>query len=440
MTDIEQNFKNSLENYELPYNASAWDSLSSKLDSEMPVSEATTPAASNYKWFIASSSVVVLSIAAYFLFFNNNTESKRKDNSIIQNETILEPTSNNPSKVNNDSKSEKITENSSSTSETVQAEANTVDNEMNLVPVLDEHRIAEVNSVSNERPNSNRNNSITKYEGNNNPIRSDAGSISETNSNSSAPVTIPIVQDVCEGDFFEIDNTNNVPLEILGSELQITVPPNTVKTISLSNEGVYSLRAQNGNESVNVQNFHVKKAPNVDFTIDLENIFDKGLPTTNVNTDVIGELFNWSFNKQKATGRNVAAHFYTKGEHEIELSVTANNGCTASTVKSIYVDKKYNLMAENAFIPTDNDPRNNRFMPYALTVRDVKFTLIVLDPSDGHMVFKTNDSSNGWDGTDMKTGSPVAYEKSHIWKVVILNPEPNEPNEYGGNIIPIRQK
>ena len=66
--------------------------------------------------------------------------------------------------------------------------------------------------------------------------------------------------------------------------------------------------------------------------------------------------------------------------------------------------------------------------------------MIILDPTDGHMVYKTSDASKGWDGTDMKTGSPVAYEKSYIWKVVILNPEANEQNEYGGNIIPIRQK
>ena len=39
MKDIEQNFKDSLGNYELPYNAEAWSSLSSKLDVEMPVSQ-----------------------------------------------------------------------------------------------------------------------------------------------------------------------------------------------------------------------------------------------------------------------------------------------------------------------------------------------------------------------------------------------------------------
>ena len=119
MKDIEQNFKNSLENYELPYNATAWDSLSSKLDIEMPVSEATSPAASNFKWYIASSSVIILGVVAYFLFFNNNTETE--NNSIIKNETTRETTSNDRSEVNNDKVPEQIKDNNSSTSETVEA-------------------------------------------------------------------------------------------------------------------------------------------------------------------------------------------------------------------------------------------------------------------------------------------------------------------------------
>ena len=321
-------------------------------------------------------------------------------------------------------------------------EVNTTAIETNSNTSSAEHRVADVNRVSNNSngTNSIENNSATNNDGNKIPIQSETSIASETNSNSSAPLIIPAVQDVCEGASIEIDNTNNVSLQISGPEQQITIPANSIRTINISKEGVYSLRALNGNTTGNSQTFSVKRAPNVDFSIDLDNKFDKGLPTTYVNTDVIGEQFNWSFNKQKATGRSAGAHFYAKGEHEIELTVTANNGCTSSIVKSIFIDENYNLMAENAFIPTDNDPRNNTFMPYALTVRDVKFTLIVLDPSDGHMVFKTNDSSNGWDGTDMKTGSPVAFEKSYIWKVVILNPEPNEQNEYGGNIIPIRQK
>jgi len=105
--------------------------------------------------------------------------------------------------------------------------------------------------------------------------------------------------------------------------------------------------------------------------------------------------------------------------------------------KSVYIDQKYNLMAVNSFMPASTDTRKNTFMPYALTQRDTKFTLIIIDPIDGHVVYQTNDATAGWNGTDITTGSLVSYESAYIWKVIIETPEKNENNEYVGNIIPV---
>jgi len=38
-SNIENSFKESLGNYELPYNADAWKALESKLDAKMPASK-----------------------------------------------------------------------------------------------------------------------------------------------------------------------------------------------------------------------------------------------------------------------------------------------------------------------------------------------------------------------------------------------------------------
>ena len=441
MKNIEQNFKNSLGNHELPYNATAWSSLSSKLDVQMPVNQGTAPAASKLKWIIGSSSVVVLSVVTYFLIFHNGTNTNTDNNSITNNDTPLENVSNerSNSKSNNLREDIKLTDlNSSGNTETEtdnSASDKTVNKEAkqngNNINITNESNSSSEKFVENSLSNDARDHEI---------IESDIKTESELNNNSGGIITIPVVQDVCEGFAFEINNTNEVSLVVSGSEVEITIPAKTTKTISIAKEGNYSLGTLNNEVANNASTFRVKRTPSVDFTIDTETKFENGLPTTKVNTDVIGESFEWNFNNQKVTGRSAAAHFYTKGDHNLKLTVTANNGCSATAIKSLYINKKYNLMAENAFVPMDNDPRNSTFMPYALTVRNANFTLIVLDPSDGHMVYKTNDSSQGWDGTDMKTGNPVAFEKSYVWKVVVINPEPNERNEYGGNIIPIRQK
>lgn len=441
MKNIEQNFKNSLGNHELPYNANAWSSLSSKLDVQMPVSQGTAPAASKLKWIIGSGSIIVLSVVTYFLIFHYGTKTNTQNNPITNNDTPLENVSNerSNSKSNNLAEDVKFTDSNSSGN----VETETTNSASDKTANKEETQSVNNSNITNESNSSSENfvaNNVSNNDRNNMSIASDIKTESELNNTSGGIITIPVVEDVCEGFAFEINNTNEVPLVVSGSEIKITIPANTTKTISIAKEGNYSLGTLNNEVANSVSTFRVERTPSVDFTIDTETKFENGLPTTKVNTDVIGESFEWSFNNQKVTGRSAAAHFYTKGDHNIKLTVTANNGCSATAIKSLYINKKYNLMAENAFVPMDNDPRNSTFMPYALTVRNANFTLIVLDPSDGHMVYKTNDSSKGWDGTDMKTGNPVAFEKSYVWKVVVINPEPNERNEYGGNIIPIRQK
>ena len=122
------------------------------------------------------------------------------------------------------------------------------------------------------------------------------------------------------------------------------------------------------------------------------------------------------------------------------MTVKDANGCSSSITKSIRIYEKYNLMAVNSFIPEDIDDRNNTFMPFALTQRNVKFNLIIIDPTDGHNVFQSNDATNAWNGIDKSTGNGVNYGMTYIWKVIIENAEPNENNEYAGNITPIQKR
>ena len=78
-------------------------------------------------------------------------------------------------------------------------------------------------------------------------------------------------------------------------------------------------------------------------------------------------------------------------------------------------------MAVNSFIPEDIDDRNNTFMPFALTQRNVKFNLIIIDPTDGYIVFQSNDATNAWNGIDKSTGNGVNYGITYILKVIIEN-------------------
>jgi len=61
---LEQTFKDLLENQELPYDSSAWDSMSKLLDQQSPI---VKPSNFN-RWFFGGASITVIAVASYFIF------------------------------------------------------------------------------------------------------------------------------------------------------------------------------------------------------------------------------------------------------------------------------------------------------------------------------------------------------------------------------------
>jgi hypothetical protein len=136
-----------------------------------------------------------------------------------------------------------------------------------------------------------------------------------------------------------------------------------------------------------------------------------------------------------STGKNVELLAFDKGFAIVEVQATGTNGCTAKEKEMIQIPSDYNLLAVNAFNPQSQDSRNNTFMPFALTIRQTPFRLIVLDPDNGGLVFESTDASNAWDGIDRRDGKLVPSNKAYIWKVVIQHPVQGEKGEYRGTIV-----
>lgn len=420
--NIEQGFKKSLENFEPAYNPSAWEAMKSKLDAKTPV----TPKY-NFKWFIAASvTTTILVVSAYLLLQDpsNSPSAEKKDIAA----TVPAPSSS----VENEDATVTVEENkeisqpeteSSATNSSVEAapESQHVSPRTNLPFSSEESDQIEERETVPTTP-------WTPQLNNQKPLEA----------NATENLIIAPVADICSGESIQLDNANDVSLVIDGPETRIVVPAKTSLEAQLTQPGLYLIRGLNGDSYKFAEEFVVKPAPVVEFTIDPTTKFEKGLPTTKVETSVPGIDHVWRFENTEVQGTKINAHFYTKGSHDITLIVKGANGCTASQTKSIYIEDAYNLMAVNSFRPESTDPTVNRFIPYALKERNVHFTMIVIDPSDGHILFETNDANHGWDGTDRKTGQMVSFETAYIWKVTLMERAENEKrNEYSGQIIPV---
>ncbi len=410
--NLENNIKQSLENFEMPYDHKAWEALSQKLDAKMPVGN-SIQRKFNYKYIAAAGIAVIVSVSLFLI--NHENSPKLKSNQVSVKEKIsnkeMEITSENSSTVNDNNKQIDIIENNSV-------------NEQNL---KSQNIKVEGQIVNSEKSNPNLG------------LVSKSGMTSGSNLKPTFNKFItPIVQDVCLNEKIKIENNN--------SENLIIISPNNKQTLVESNksmnfipsiDGEYQLAHFVNDKLVVESNFNVKSNQSAEFIIDNENSYnDEELPTVVLKTNSIGNDYSWMIDGKvlNSNSKETEAHLYKKGSYTATLIVTHNNGCKSKESKTIRIAKDYNLLAVDAFEPLSSNSKINTFIPFALTRRDVRFTMIVFDVN-GNQIYKTNDANEPWNGFDPKTNETAKSGSMYVWKVIIENPEDGEKGQYGGSVI-----
>lgn len=418
---LENRIKQSLNGFEAPYNPVAWEAMRAKLDATRPTTTAKPKGKAGY-WIAATLLVAGVSAVAYFGFKNNNEQISHlvDEPVVIDQTTVTNSVQENQSTISNDS------EGSNEIQET--AEGNTTTNPgVTTTPALRTHSTPILNNSGEEQLQTtiaHRTLSTPNNETGNNQAEA-----------APSAVVLPQIGSVCQNDLITVENINDQALIVNGPDQEFVVPANETRKIRIKSSGVYTITGTSTSERVD---FVANAAPNADFTIDEMTKFEDGIPTTIVETTSHGTQYEWIINGARLRGNSAKGHFYTKGNHDVTLVVEGSNGCRSTLTKSVYVDENYNLMAMNSFRPNSLDPTTNTFMPYALKLRDVKFSMIIIDPKDGQLIYETNDPNEGWNGIDRRSGQLVTLEKVYIWKVTIENKSAGEAqNEYSGQVIPV---
>lgn len=421
--NLENSIKESLKEYEMPYDANAWTSMNKRLDQTIP----TTPK-SNLKWYLGGAAAVAVIATSIAIWNNTDSNSTKK----------IEPSQQTSSQSfvkenveNTNSESQNITsENSTSSELSPNSEVNS-SNQNGSIENID----------ANKENTTSTNSAQNSVKGTLNQTNTSTNSLSPNSTDvkpTSKKVEVQSVSNICFGETTIISNKNDVILYILdpsGNKTSIKAS----KTLSFSpeNEGKHTIGYLENGQFKGIEIFHVLNAPKVDFSIDDQTKYENGLPTVNLSTSSIGTSFVWNFEKQQGneTGKDVSVHYFNKGTYSVSLTVQGTNGCTAVESKTLRIEDDYNLLAVTAFDPLSNDLRKSSFIPYALTQRTVDFNMIIIDPKDGATIFESNDATNTWKGIDRRNGQLVDANKTYIWRVVLDNPEKGEKSEYKGTII-----
>lgn len=473
---FENSFKKSLDNFEVPYDASAWEAMRSRLDAgaggasnsfeqqmkdglnanEYPYNPAAWSALESRldggkkggfkKWYVAAGIVAIASVSAYLLYPSGETPAQSAETPNTHATQPVAPSNSNTTSAQQaangttSSNAQQSTEVNGQSSNTAGAAQNDPGFRSNPSDPVTFNAGGPQTAVDANNP---RNTTNTGDPNRNNTASNPQSGGPESNSAETPELKweyiSPEFGTLCKNTSVQIENKNDYPLMIVyPNGLNWVGRSNSVTTLNPSMAGVYKVGYLRKDKFQEQESFVVAELDEADFEfVDLSEKYLDGLPTTEVRALSDGQQYTWSYRNGKADGIQANLHFYKKGLHHVTLDVTGANGCKSSVSKTVSIDEDYNLMAVNAFFPNGNDIETNTFMPFALTKRDVSFTLIVVDPNDGHLIFSTTEAAEGWDGIDRSTGSLVELERNYIWKVTINNPEQGESSEYAGTILPL---
>jgi gliding motility-associated-like protein len=192
-----------------------------------------------------------------------------------------------------------------------------------------------------------------------------------------------------------------------------------------------------GNGCVNTVTYMVKALPQpvANFTFSPENPVENTEPVNFYSTSSGADLnkFNWFFIDNsgfKASEKNTSYLFENAGTYPIVLRIEDENGCADTIIKTITVSPDFIFFVPNAFTPND-DGKNEIFTPVS---RGIKLYEFMVFDRWGAVVFKTNSTDKGWDGTLNGNACPA---DSYVWKANIstLN---GEMKLFTGTVVLIR--
>jgi hypothetical protein len=401
--NLERIIKQQLENYELPYDGGAWEQFSKRLDG--------TPSTPFYRkwWFAASIGTVLVSSATYFAL--NSTEST--NNQVApKTEQIV---SNNES---NHSTGTAVSENQNGQSAVTTSTTNTTEGSENTQ--------AYTPNVTSDEPER------IQF------IAPDIIKIPEVlpvdpNPQYTRFVKLTLPTAVCLNESFTIENPNDqvVTVTYPNGRTKLIQPKQSAE-IKSSKSGAIQVETGRSTESITVNEVTAQLYIDVDASL----LYENGIPTLKFDVSGTDQSVSWESNVAATTSdkNHLVVHPYTEREVKVTANSTDANGCAVTENKTVTLNEVYNLMAPTGFNPSGGDSRTNQFIPFALTMRDTPFEMVIMDPNNMTVLYKTSDATQGWNGIDSRTGQLVPTGSTWLWKVVMKKPLLGEPSEYKGLI------
>jgi hypothetical protein len=273
MKDIEKLIKDSLENHELPYDASAWNSLESKL----PKGNLVKPI--NFtKWGLIGFAAAALAVSVFIV---SNSDEK-STNQIEKTEVKQVEKQSASTKKTNPTKTASIAEKQITNTKT--SKNNSIGNSTNSLVNIEQ------NQVRGEYENSNHQFMKDLEIGvipNSSNYQSNLVQNSTENQKPTSGYKLPAISTKCQGETLELENENlkSIVLKTPAGKLEVIRAKSQLKT-NLNQIGSYSINSiDERGDLVELKTFEVITSPSISLNFDSELTYENGLPVLKANLE-----------------------------------------------------------------------------------------------------------------------------------------------------------
>ena len=207
-------------------------------------------------------------------------------------------------------------------------------------------------------------------------------------------------------------------------EHTFTKPGNYQVMLSMSAAGVGTIHNKPSSDIIVIH-----EAPKASFNAQKQE-FEGHIPSIHFENRSNGaKQYHWDFGDGSTSVVAHPDHIYkNKGNYTVKLTVTSDQGCVDVHEREVRIDNDYNLDAPKAFAPSAAET----FMPEALRTLGVKFHLMVYT-LDGQLVYETSDATKPWTGRFNNRGEVMPVGE-FVW-VVDVRERLHLDETYTGKVI-----
>ena len=153
------------------------------------------------------------------------------------------------------------------------------------------------------------------------------------------------------------------------------------------------------------------------------------------NTSTSPDIATWYYDFDDGGNSNLMdpTHSYSNyGNYYVHQTITNIYGCPNTAKLLIIIEPEFRFWIPNAFTPGLKDGMNDIFKPKIMGVEDYTFMIF---NRWGQLIYKTNDTESGWDGTFKGKPSPLDV---YVWKCEFKNVVSKLSESHVGHVTIVR--